>query len=332
MDSTMKCWCWQGEGLKEPQHLVLKEKAIPALEPHQVLIQNTYIGLNPIDWKLIERGNDAWLDDHVLGVDGVGLILAVGSDMTHLRVGQRVCYHTDLRYDGSFSTHTLVNGWMLMHLPDKISDVTASAFPCPTLTAYQAFNKISGSIAGQHVLVNGAGGSVGFMLTQLLLRANAKVYITSSPTHHPDFYSRGVLHAYNYNDPLWKAKLVEHLGANTLYAAFDTVSPSSAAQLAPLLGYYGHLVPIQGQVNSELLGDAPLSCISIHQVALGAIHRFGSEKQLKQLMLSGEKLLSEIASAELDLREVVVESFDKLPYHLAKMKKLASHVKYVIKV
>lgn len=326
MNPIAKSWCWQSIG--EPESLILKEKLLRDLSPDEILVKNTAIGLNPIDWKLIGRGDPDWLADHTPGVDGVGTVVSVGYHMQHLQIGQRICYHTNLKEEGSFSTHTIVNGNAIMHIPDSLSDIVAATFPCPGLTAFQAFNKVK-NLKGTAVLVNGGGGSVGFFLTQLLLKAGAHVYVTCSSIHHPLYIELGVSHVFDYKGANWREELLASLPSEKLHVAYDLVSPESASALVPLIGYYGHLVPILGRVEGPLVPPTT-TCISIHEIALGAIHRYGSENQIRALMYAGESMLVDLAAGVLRYRDVSLNSFVNLPHHLSRLKKQPSSLKYVI--
>ncbi|SHF82207.1 NADPH:quinone reductase [Dysgonomonas macrotermitis] len=328
MNMTAKSWTWQHKG--EPTELVLAEKEVRTLGNDEVLIQNCVIGLNPVDWKLIEWGHPEWQPGFVPGVDGMGIILQTGKKMSHLRTGTRVCYHTNLSKDGSFGTHTIVPGHALISVPDKVSDITAAAFPCPSLTAWQAFSKIP-HLAGKTVLVSGAGGSVGYFLTQLLLHENAKVYVTASPKHHQEFLQMGVSAAIDYNSPDWKTEMLDSLHGNLFDAAFDTVNGLHASGLGTMLGYYGHLVAIQDRVEQNPV-RAFSTCISLHEVALGAYHKYASPKQIAQLIEDGKMLLDKIGAGVLKLRENSVAGFDQLPAHLAEMKRNHSQTKYLVSI
>lgn len=328
MDITAESWCWQKKG--EPTDLILKEKRIRELGETEVLIQNTTIGLNPVDWKLIGWGHPEWSADSVPGVDGAGIIIAVGRKMTHLRIGTRVCYHTDLSKDGSFATHTIVSGYALMSIPDKVSDLAAAAFPCPSLTAWQAFSKVP-DMKGRNVLVSGAGGSVGYFLTQLLINAGAYVSVTAAPKHHDTFLKMGTRSVIDYKTADWKDKIKISLNGNLFDAVFDTVNGEHAASLAPLLGYYGHLVSIQDRVEKAPL-SAFTTCISLHEIALGAFHKYGSHKQVAELMQDGEMLLNKIGAGILSQRQQSVDNFENLPQHLAKMKENNTETKYIIQI
>jgi hypothetical protein len=102
-----EAWLWKNN--PSPLALERGEKELTSPGPDDVLVENRAAGLNPVDWKLMEGLSDAWKTDQIPGVDGTGVIVAKGRNVTHLAEGSRVMYHTDLRYDGSFSRYTRVS-------------------------------------------------------------------------------------------------------------------------------------------------------------------------------------------------------------------------------
>ncbi|WAW10023.1 zinc-binding dehydrogenase [Oxalobacter vibrioformis] len=322
-----EAWCWHEKG--EPTDLILESVELGNLAADEVLVENRIISLNPVDWKLIEWGHPEWKDRHIPGVDGMGIITALGENVCHLEKGMRVCYHADLTRNGSFSRHIRMKANTLMRVPDNCSDEDAAAFPCPSLTAWQAFQKTP-SLKGKNVLVNSAGGSVGYFLTQLLLKEGAHLVVTASEKHHEHLIRLGVQHAVDYRDPDWLHNLGEIRPAG-FHAAFDMVSGEAATQLAGLLDYYGHLVAVQDRVEKNPV--APFTtCISLHEIALGAFHRFVNPEQVHELMSTGERLLHAVGQGEYLLREQTADVFENLPQHLAKMKKARHDLKYLIRV
>ncbi|TWP29210.1 alcohol dehydrogenase [Apibacter muscae] len=325
---TAKAWEWKRKG--EPNELSLKDFIIEDLKDDEVIVQNHYIGLNPVDWKLIGGEHPSWKTGIIPGVDGAGIIIKTGKNMNHLRVGSRVCYHADLTKNGSFSTHTIVNGKRMIYIPEKVSDIIAASFPCPALTAWQSLKKIP-EIKNKYVFVNGAGGSVGYFLTQLLLEKGARVFLTSSEKHHQEFLNMGVIKTLDYRDPSWKDIMSESLNGNLFDVIFDTTNNSNTKELLNLIGYNGHIISIQGRIKENLL-SAFTTCISLHEIALGAYHQFASEKQVIELMMDAEHLLNQIGSGKYKLRNYKLSSFDDLPEHLMEMKKNNSELKYIVKI
>ena len=321
-------WCWQHPG--EPEDLTLSDVTLPELTDDQVLVVNKVIGLNPVDWKLIQQSHGFWVPGQIPGVDAMGIVVAVGKNAQHVRIGARVAYHTNLCKQGSFSKHTAVTANALLCVPDNVSDESAAAFPCPGLTAWQAIRKLP-DVKGKRVLISGAGGSVGLILAQLLIGEGAKIYCTASKHNHQNLLNLGVIAAFDYHDDNWQQLLQRSLGKHRLYAAFDTVSGKHAATLAKLLGYYGHLVCIQDRIETAPLPIFTTN-ISLHEVALGAIHRHGSEEQWHELIRAGEQLLSAIGRHELVLPAHSVSDFNRLPEALSLLKSTNNGLKRLVKI
>lgn len=322
-----KAWCWQEKG--EPEGLLLKEVGLRELRADEVLVENTFIGLNPVDWKLITGGHPAWKRDHIPGVDGAGVVIRSGEGMLRIPEGMRVCYHSDLSENGSFSTHTILKGDRLLAVPHNVSDM-AAAFPCPGLTAWQALLKIP-SVRNKNVLVNSAGGSVGYYLVQLLLLYGARVFVSASEKHHEAFYQKGVIKAVDYKSEEWVEDIKRSLYGKLFDIIFDTVSVKSAKKLLDLLGYYGHIVSIQDRIDQNPL-PAFCTCISVHEIALGAFHKFATNKQIIQLMSEGQILLNEIGNGSLSQRPLLTGDFDHLNTWLQEMKNNHSSDKYIIRI
>ncbi|MGC6388201.1 zinc-binding dehydrogenase [Ewingella sp. S1.OA.A_B6] len=322
---TTEAWTWQERS--EPGALEFKKTALSALKADHVLIKNKAVGLNPVDWKILESPPSTWQTGHTPGVDGMGEIIALGSAVQHLRIGTRVAYHTDLRFTGSFARHTAVAAHALIPIPETLTDSVAAAFPCPAMTAWQAMKRVP-ELAGSSVLINGAGGAVGGILTQLLTQANARVYATSSEHHHSLLNQKGALEIFDYHQSDWHGKLQSALKGHSLHATFDMVSQQSAESLGYLLGYYGHLVSVQDRIEKSPVPPFSTS-ISLHEIALAAIHIHGTPAQWQQLTAAAGQMLEQISRGELLMPAIKTVAFAALPDALDEMKNNNNGVKYV---
>ncbi|MBC3492336.1 zinc-binding dehydrogenase [Pseudomonas taiwanensis] len=315
MSNDYNAWAWTpGAGL---DGLQLVRKPLPNPGPGQVLVANRAIALNPVDWKICQWGHPDWHQGTVPGVDGVGVVEALG-DGVDLPLGTRVAYHQTLSRDGSFAEYCLVDANLLMYLPTNLDDSAAAAVPCPALTAWQALAKVPAG-ANCDVLVIGAGGAVGWYVAQLAVQRGLRVWATAGQHHHAALKALGVIEAYDYQASDWQARLQAALGERPLHALFDTVSGAHAASLAHLLGYNGHLVCIQDRQENAPL-PAFSTAISLHEVALNSTHAHGRLLDRQALRVAGEQLLQAVAEGRLLSPQRRSFDFQTLPQALRQLK------------
>ncbi|WP_448681309.1 zinc-binding dehydrogenase [Pseudomonas nicosulfuronedens] len=317
-------WTWTpGAGL---DGLNLSHLPVPTPGPDEVLVANTAIALNPVDWKMIDWGRDDWQPGQVPGVDGVGIVIAVGSEV-NLRAGARVAYHQALTRGGSFAEYTVLRARAVYPVPDSLDDATAASLPCPGLTAWQALEKLP-ACTNRDVLVTGAGGAVGYLLAQLALQRGLRVWVTASAKHREHLLQLGVAGVFDYRDGQWSQQLLEILGPRRLHGIFDTVNGDHAASLAPLLGYNGHLVCIQDRQESAPL-PAFSTAISLHEVALNSIHAHGDTLDWQVLHAAAAQLMQGVADGRLQPPAKQFFDFAELPEALRRLKSGESSGKWI---
>jgi NADPH:quinone reductase-like Zn-dependent oxidoreductase len=104
-----------------------------------------------------------------------GVIEALGYGTIGVAVGQAVYGLTDWYRDGAAAEYVAVEARNLAPKPTSLSHVEAAAVPLAGLTAWQALFDHGGLVAGQSVLIHGAGGGVGVFAVQLARAAGAAV-------------------------------------------------------------------------------------------------------------------------------------------------------------
>ncbi|NIE79215.1 zinc-binding dehydrogenase [Asaia sp. As-1742] len=315
LTSTYHAWTWLEPG--EPEQLRLVEQVVAPPGPGEILVRNTMIALNPVDWKVIAQGPAEWKPGHVPGVDGVGIVSAVG-DGVSVPVGGRVAYHQAIGKPGSFAGYTTVDADCALVVPQGVSDESAAGIPCPGLTAWQALTKVP-DMPNRDVLVTGAGGAVALILAQLALRRKWRVWATASPIHRERLLALGIAGVFDYRDGGWCGQLTDALGPRRLFAAFDTTSGAYARTLAPLIGYNGHLVCIQDRLDAPPLSPFT-TALSLHEVALNSAHGHATAEDWREWRHAGAQLLEAVQIGTLDLQPHVVIAFDDLPTSLSALK------------
>ncbi|HFO1400371.1 TPA: zinc-binding dehydrogenase [Pseudomonas aeruginosa] len=310
--SSSRAWTWQGGA--QAQQLQLQSRALPVPAPGEVLVRNAAIGLNPVDWKVLGGELVDWQPGKVPGVDGAGTVIAVGRGVDEAWLGRRVAYHQDLNKPGSFAEHTPVAARVLLRLPDTLDFARAAGFPCPALTAWQALDKLP-LREDDLLLISGAGGAVGQYLVQFAAERGVQVSVMCHSRHWQRLQRLGaaqVLPGPLADNEAWAA------GAR-FHALIDCIGSEHAARLAPALRANGHLLCIQGR-----LADWPTPpfgrALSLHEVALGALHQHGDDVDWARLVAAGDRLLLAAAEGQLQTEALVIGEFETLPERLADLR------------
>ena len=159
--------------------LELLELSTPEPRAGELRVAVKAIGVNPVDWKLRERGPlrvAARLlsppPPVVVGVDFAGVVEAVGTGVTGVRVGERVAGGTVFARGqrGSYADTVCVRPDQIGALPDGIPFDVAGALPVAGVTAWMSVVEIGRLAAGGRALVLGASGGVGQLALQIAKR------------------------------------------------------------------------------------------------------------------------------------------------------------------
>lgn len=146
----------------------LKLETVPDLSPSeaQVLIRVHAAGVNPVD-TYIRTGTYAIKPTlpYTPGLDGAGIVEAVGKGVSGWSVGARVYFGGS--GTGSYAEQALCQPTQLYPLPDNVSFAAGACVAVPYGTAYRALYDRAHARAGETVLVHGASGGVGTAAVQL---------------------------------------------------------------------------------------------------------------------------------------------------------------------
>ncbi|TCK09188.1 alcohol dehydrogenase catalytic domain-containing protein [Marinobacterium mangrovicola] len=319
LPQNYQAWSWQQSD--DPSRLVLETLTPRALTEGEVWVRNQVIGLNPVDWKVL--GSSGWQPGKIPGCDASGIVVALGPGVSADWLGKPVAYHQNLKGHGSFAELTPVRARALMALPDGLDLAVAASFPCPGLTAWQAINKVPAK-AGEPLLIAGAGGAVGQYLVQLAARRGFAVTALCNSRHWQRLADLGAANC--IETPYEALKDGRHF-----YAVIDAVNEASADSLVPALKANGHLVCIQGRLSQW--PNAPFGqALSMHEVALGALHIFGDDNAWHGLTEAGQRLLGEIQAGNIQPESLHYSDFTDLPSALEALKNRTFSGKALVRV
>jgi NADPH:quinone reductase len=154
-----------------PEVLRLEDVEVGAPGAGEARVRHTAIGVNFVD-TYHRSGLYPLPLPSGLGVEGAGVVEAVGAGVSHLRPGDRVAYTGAL---GSYGEERLLPAERLVKLPDGIDDRTAAAIMTRGLTVQALVRRTHPVRAGETVLWHAAAGGVGLLAVQWLKALGATV-------------------------------------------------------------------------------------------------------------------------------------------------------------
>src|SRR6187549_2684405 len=187
-----------------------------------------------------------WIDrlgrDRTPSIPGhelAGVVTALSYGTTGLSVGQRVFGLTDWVRDGTLAEYVAVEARNLAPLPGDVAFTVGASLPTSGLTAWQGLFEHGRLQAGQSVLVHGAAGAVGSMVTQLAREAGAYVIGTGRAADRQKALDFGAAEFVDLEDDA-----LEDVGGVDL--VFDVIGGDIQKRSAALVRAGGTLVSIVG--------------------------------------------------------------------------------------
>ena len=156
-----------------PEALVWEEVPVPAPKPGEALVRHKAIGLNYIDVYFRTGLYKAPTLPATIGMEGAGVVEAVGEGVTNVAVGDRVAYAT--APIGAYSEARSIKADRLVKLPEAIAFEQAAAMMLQGMTACFLLTRTFKVQAGQTILVHAAAGGVGLIMVQWAKHLGATV-------------------------------------------------------------------------------------------------------------------------------------------------------------
>ncbi len=213
-----------------PDVLALVEGADPEVGPGEVLVDVEHAGVNFIDTYHRSGLYPVPLPGGI-GLEGVGVVRAVGADVVDRHPGQRVAWADRL---GSYADVVTVPAGRTVVVPDGLDPATACALMLQGMTAHYLVASTFPLGEGQTALVYAAAGGVGRLLVQLAAQRGARVLAcTSTEEKAAAVRALGAAETIPYRDVDVAARvreLTDGVGADVVY---DSVGAATwAASLA----------------------------------------------------------------------------------------------------
>jgi NADPH:quinone reductase-like Zn-dependent oxidoreductase len=158
--------------------MTLAERPDPPAAINDVIVEVHASGFVPTEMEWPSTWTDRANRDRTPSIPGhelAGVVAALGYGTTGLSVGQRVVGLSDWHRDGTLAEYVAIEARNLTPLPGDVDFTVGASLPISGLTAWQGLFQHGRLSAGQSVLVHGAAGAVGTMVTQLAREFGAHV-------------------------------------------------------------------------------------------------------------------------------------------------------------
>lgn len=269
------------------------ELPIPEATGHDLLVEVKAISVNPVDTKV--RAGFSRDTPRVLGWDAVGVVKAVGPQVTLFAPGDEVWYAGALGRPGSNSEFQLVDERIVALKPRTLDNASAAALPLTAITAWELlFDRLGvtrGGNEGDTLLIVGAAGGVGSILTQLASKLTRMTVIgtASRPESQQWVRNAGAHHVIDHRQPLTQELARIGIPAVTHVASLNNTD-EHYLELIAALAPQGKLALID---DPESLDARPLKLksISLHWEFMFTRSMFETQDIIAQ-----HQLLTEIAT------------------------------------
>ena len=163
------------------QPVQVEEIPQPTPQRDEVLVRVRAASLNPVDVYSVAGMLQAMQQlPFIPGTDFAGEVVAVGSEVKHVKPGDAVYGMIPLR-GGVFAEYAAPKGNEVAQKPESLDYVQASAVPLTALAAWQTLIDSAQVKSGERVLIHGAAGSVGSFAVQLAKDRGAYVIASDLP-------------------------------------------------------------------------------------------------------------------------------------------------------
>ena len=240
-----------------PENLQFVDLPVGEPGPGEIRIRHHACGLNYID--VYQRTglypNPLPL---TLGMEGAGIVEAVGAGVTHLLVGDRAAYASNP--PGSYAEVRVMPAKTVVKLPDGVAFDTAAGMMLKGLTAQYLLKKtlpVQGLQAGDHVLFHAAAGGVGLIACQWAKALGLQLIGTAGSAAKCELaLAHGAAHVIDYSKEDFVARVKDITGGRGVKVVYDSVGKDTFDRSLDCLQPFG-LMASFGNASGPVAPFAP---------------------------------------------------------------------------
>ena len=293
----------------------IAEIELPPLAADEVRIRQTAIGVNFVD--VYQRmGLYPMPPANIPGVEGVGVVAAIGSGVTSVKAGDRIAYAG--APVGAYAAERNLPAWRAVKLGDALSDEAVASSFVKAITAHMLLHRVYPVAAGTTLLVHSAAGGLGQLLTRWASHLGATVVAAVGSEAKAEIARQaGARHVIVGRDADFPQAVGDITGKRGVDVAYDGVGGATLARTLACVRPFGVVASIgqtAGPIPPVDVSDlGPRRSISLARPSVMAYmneteaYRSAAEAVLTGiesgiLMVSGQSYpLSEAARAHADL-------------------------------
>jgi NADPH2:quinone reductase len=240
-----------------PEQLVVDTVSVGEPGPGQLRIRHHAIGLNFID---VYQRTGLYLNSMplALGMEGAGVVEAVGEGVTHLKAGDRAAYAANP--PGSYCDVRVMPAMNVCKLPDAIDFETGAAMMLKGLTAQYLLKRarpVEGLEAGDFVLFHAAAGGVGLIACQWAKALGLQLIGTAGSDEKCALaLEHGASHAINYRTEDFAARVKDITNGQGVKVVYDSVGKDTFEKSLDCLRPFG-LMASFGNASGPVAPFAP---------------------------------------------------------------------------
>ncbi|HEY0195819.1 MAG TPA: quinone oxidoreductase [Kofleriaceae bacterium] len=282
-----------------PEVMKLADVAIGDPGPDEVRIKHHAVGINFID-VYHRTGLYPLPLPLVLGTEGAGVIDAVGANVTHLKLGDRVAYTA--RGPGSYAEQRIMPAFPVVKLPDAIDFDTGAAMMLKGLTVQYLLRRTRVELApATFVLWHAAAGGVGLIACQWAKALGLQLIGTAGSDAKCELAKQhGAAHVINYSREDVVARVKELTGGKGVPVVYDAVGKDTWDRSLDCLSPLGLMVSFgnaSGAVPPVAIGSlAAKGSIYVQRPTLGT---YVSDRQAAQAM--ADELFAMVTSGKIQI-------------------------------
>ena len=241
-----------------PEVMEYVDVEVGAPGPGEAQVRQHAIGINFID-VYFRTGLYPQPLPAGLGMEGAGVVEAIGDGVTEVQVGDRVAYAG--RPNGAYASVRNMPANILLRLPESISFDTGAAMMLQGLTVQYLFNRTVQLKAGDTILFHAAAGGVGLIAAQWARAMGVNMIGTVGSDAKAELaMAHGCSHVINYNTENFVERVKEITGGKKVSVVYDSIGKDT------FIGSLDCLAP-RGMMVSFGSASGPVPDFSLAELA-----------------------------------------------------------------